>query len=110
MPGKLAKYVPLPQAERDALYGSITTVLTYPRGDPVREGVIRAYSEVMHTMIIIATVVAVVPLIVAFFMPNWYLGDTQNAVDHEDLTGDVVSQPTELSKNSKEDARNDLSA
>ena len=41
MPSNLEKYLPqLTDAERAELYGSITSVTAYPRGDPVREGVI----------------------------------------------------------------------
>lgn len=41
MPKKLAKYLSfLPEEQRDALFGSITSVVAYPRGDPIREGVI----------------------------------------------------------------------
>lgn len=42
MPDNLAKYLPwLTDAERAELYGSITSVTAFPRGDPVREGVIQ---------------------------------------------------------------------
>lgn len=42
MPRNLAKYLPqLSDAERATLYGSITSVATYPPGNTVREGVIR---------------------------------------------------------------------
>ncbi|EMD31052.1 hypothetical protein CERSUDRAFT_163556 [Gelatoporia subvermispora B] len=89
MPDKLAKYLPdLTQAQRDELFGSITDVTALPRGDPTREGVISAYSDVMKTMVIAATVISIVPIILALFMPNWYLGDKQNAVDAADLTGE----------------------
>lgn len=45
MPGNLTKYLPwLTDAERTELYGSITSVTTLPRGDPVREGVIQGGS------------------------------------------------------------------
>ncbi|KAF9046927.1 drug:h+ antiporter [Hymenopellis radicata] len=89
MPGKLLHYLPfLSDTERAAIYSSISVITTqYPRGDPVREGVISAYGDVMKIMLIVATVVSVVPLALSFFMPNWYLGDTQNAVDNEDLAG-----------------------
>lgn len=41
MPKNLAKYLPfLSDAERKELFGSITDVIKYPRGDPTREGVI----------------------------------------------------------------------
>lgn len=42
----------------------------------------------MKTMIIAATALSVVPVLISFFMPNWYLGDRQNAVDAADLTGE----------------------
>lgn len=41
MPGKLKEALPeLSEDERMALFGSIKDVLKYPRGDPIREGVI----------------------------------------------------------------------
>ena len=40
-------------------------------------------------MIIAATAIAVIPIILALFLPNWYLGDTQNAVDKANLDGEV---------------------
>ncbi|KAL5504446.1 hypothetical protein ACEPAH_8522 [Sanghuangporus vaninii] len=82
MPRNLEKELPqLSEAERKALFGSITDVLRYPRGDPIREGVIAAYDETMKGMVIIATILSVVPIILSLGMPNWYLGETQNAVD-----------------------------
>ncbi|KAI0781782.1 drug:h+ antiporter [Abortiporus biennis] len=89
MPKRLAKYLPnLSEADRDALFGSITDAVAYPRGDPIREGVINAYDETMKVMVIAATCLSVVPIILALFMPNWYLGDKQNAVDDADLSGE----------------------
>ena len=38
----------------------------------------------MRDMTIVATAVAVVPIILALFMPNWYLGNRQNAVEDPD--------------------------
>jgi hypothetical protein len=35
----------------------------------------------MVTMVIFATVASVLPILVALTMPDWYLGDMQNAVD-----------------------------
>jgi hypothetical protein len=46
MPGNLEKYLPwLSDEQRAELYGSITLAASYPRGDPVREGVINGTSE-----------------------------------------------------------------
>ena len=47
-----------------------------------------AYGDVMKLMLIAATVLAAVPFLLAFGMPNWYLGNSQNAVDATDLTGE----------------------
>lgn len=44
----------------------------------------------MKIMTIVATVAAIIPFVLAFFMPNWHLGDTQNAVDKVDLKGERV--------------------
>lgn len=91
MPKRLALHLPfLTQEERDALYGSIVIAASSPRGSPTREGVIQAYDDVMKVMTIVATIVAVVPFALSFFMPNWYLGDTQNALDQIDLAGNKV--------------------
>lgn len=114
MPKALAKYLPdLTQDQRDALFGSITDVRSLPLSDPTRQGVISgtysyspyfkfnpelqtenslttttAYDSTMKTMIIAATALSVVPILISLFMPNWYLGDRQNAVDAADLTGE----------------------
>ncbi|KAF7338159.1 hypothetical protein MVEN_02040800 [Mycena venus] len=80
MPSKLAQHLPfLSQAERDKLFGSITEAASKPRGDPVREGVISAYGDVMKTMIFAGIAVSILPILVALTMPDWYLGDEQNA-------------------------------
>ncbi|KAI0793538.1 MFS general substrate transporter [Fomes fomentarius] len=86
MPSKLKDYLPtLSQDERDELFGNITAVRARPMDDPVRQGVINAYSDTMKRMLIIATVLSVIPLVLSLLMPNWYLGDQQNAV--EDVGG-----------------------
>ncbi|KAG0701988.1 major facilitator superfamily domain-containing protein [Suillus ampliporus] len=91
MPGNLAKYLPwMTDEQRAELYGSIDLVQSYPRGDPVREGVINAYDDTMKIMVIAATALSVIPIFLALAMPNWYLGDRQNAIDAADLTGRSV--------------------
>jgi hypothetical protein len=40
----------------------------------------------MTHLLIAATVIAVFPIIFAFFMQDIYLGDTQNAVEQEEST------------------------
>lgn len=47
MPDNLEKYLPwLTDEQRAELYGSITLAASYPRGDPVREGVINGAFEI----------------------------------------------------------------
>lgn len=47
----------------------------------------------MKIMIIAATIAALIPFFLAFLMPNWYLGDSQNAVENVDLKGGHVEDP-----------------
>ncbi|KAJ7510037.1 major facilitator superfamily domain-containing protein [Mycena galericulata] len=85
MPSKLALHLPfLSPSEREVLFGSITEAAGRPRGDPVREGVISAYSDVMKTMVVVAAAVSVLPILCALAMPNWHLGNAQNAVECTD--------------------------
>lgn len=109
MPTQLAKHLPSLSSDQIAqLFGDIELVLQYPRGSDVREGVIAgalssslvflscfkhhsfilAYDDTMKTMVIVATALSVVPVLFSVLMPNWYLGDTQNAVDDADLAGE----------------------
>jgi hypothetical protein len=47
-----------------------------------------AYSEVMKLMLITATCLSIITPLAALMMPNYYLGDQQNAVDQAGLTGE----------------------
>ncbi|KAJ3991686.1 drug:h+ antiporter [Lentinula boryana] len=103
MPRKLAQYLPdLSEKERAALFSSITDVTKYERGTYVREGVIlaeaefspsrpryAAYSDVMKDLLVLASILSIFPLFLAILLPNWYLGDKQNAVNAEDLVEDL---------------------
>lgn len=92
MPKQLEIHLPGVNATtRETLFGSITTIVTYPPGDPIREGVIQAYDETMKVMLIAATVIAIIPLSLALLMPDYFLGDTQNAVEGTTLAGEVVA-------------------
>ena len=104
MPQQLAEHIPSANATEIAtLFSSITSVAAFPFGDPVREGAIAAYGDVMRLMLIAATVLAAVPFLLAFAMPNWYLGDRQNAVDAADLKGErVAPAPAEADEKSSQ--------
>lgn len=51
-----------------------------------------AYDETMKVLVIAATVVAIFPIFFSLMMPNYHLGDKQNAVDDADLTGERASR------------------
>ncbi|KAF8598531.1 drug:h+ antiporter [Ceratobasidium sp. AG-I] len=94
MPKQLEIHLPGVNATtRDTLFGSITSIVAYPPGDPIREGVIQAYDETMKVMLIAAVVIAIIPLCLSLMMPDYFLGDTQNAVEGTALTGEVVADP-----------------
>jgi len=61
----------------------------------IREGVISAFDDTMKIMVIAATCVSVLPILISLVMPNWYLGDTQNAVDDAGLAGERVGHDDE---------------
>ena len=46
-----------------------------------------AYSDTMKTMLVLATLLSIIPVVLALLMPNWYLGDQQNAVYESELGG-----------------------
>ncbi|KAH0434506.1 hypothetical protein CcaCcLH18_05249 [Colletotrichum camelliae] len=76
------------------LYGSIKKLrTTYDFDDPVRQGAIRAYAYVNGHIAITALLLAAVPLVATFFMPDFYLGKQQNAVTNTGLDGEAVDLP-----------------
>jgi len=78
----LEKYLPwLSSDEIQELFGSISKVREYPYDDPVRQGVIKAYEETGRPLWLWAVFLSIPPVIAALFLPNYYLGDTHNAID-----------------------------
>lgn len=76
------------------LYDNISKLRTgYGYNDPIRQGAIRAYAYVNGHIATTALVLAAVPLIATFFMPDYYLGKQQNAVTNTGLDGDAVDVP-----------------
>jgi MFS family permease len=75
------------------IYGNIKTLKTYDFFDPIRQGSIRAYSIVNGHITIVSIVFACIPLIASVFMPNFYLGKQQNAVNNKGLDGEIVDVP-----------------
>ena len=56
----------------------------------------------MKILLITATCLSVIPFSLSFFMPNWFLGDKQNAVDAADLKGERVVPVGEKEKGASE--------
>ncbi|KAI8140793.1 major facilitator superfamily domain-containing protein [Fennellomyces sp. T-0311] len=94
MPGELAAHMPTNNATLvNDFFNSATLIASYPLDDPLRQGAIIAYGNVMRKLCIGATVVAVVPPIIAYFMlTDIELDNTQNKFDNRDLTGKVVEE------------------
>ncbi|KAF4463474.1 Siderophore iron transporter 3 [Fusarium albosuccineum] len=96
-------YKEMPDVPKETIleiYGSIKTLRsTYDFNDPIRQGSIRAYAFVNGHIAITALLLAVVPLIASFFMPDFYLGKQQNAVTNTGLDGEAVEVPQRESEN-----------
>ncbi|KAF8981094.1 hypothetical protein BDQ17DRAFT_1337463 [Cyathus striatus] len=60
----------MPETPRSSM--ALLYTLPHTSAVPYSEGVISAYDEVMKIQCIVATVFAIFPLILAFFMPNWF--------------------------------------
>ena len=82
LPDKLALYLPqLSAADRALIVQGFYS--TYPYGTPERDGIIRAWSDFMHVSLIIATVTAVVPIILTLLLSDRRLTKKQNAIGDE---------------------------
>ena len=65
----------------------------------------------MKIMLIAATVLSVLPLLLSLLMPNWYLGDQQNAVEDPDLVerrASIALSRTEEEDDEEEDRELDV--
>ena len=55
----------------------------------------------MKIMLVAATALSVLPLLLSLLMPNWYLGDQQNAV--EDVDPDLAERRGSIALSRTED-------
>ncbi|CCH46048.1 Siderophore iron transporter [Wickerhamomyces ciferrii] len=83
MPGNLRKFMPSSVSDEEVLtlFGSITSIRTYAYDSPERQGAIKAYFDTAYYLFIVSLVVTAIPFIASLFQKNFYLGDTQNAVE-----------------------------
>ncbi|KAL2067691.1 hypothetical protein VTL71DRAFT_15787 [Oculimacula yallundae] len=78
----------------NAIYGSIKTLKTkYEFNDPIRVGAIAAYSRTNGIIFVTALILATVPVLATLLMPNYYLGQQQNAVTNTDVLGENTYVP-----------------
>ncbi|SJX64867.1 probable siderophore iron transporter mirC [Sporisorium reilianum f. sp. reilianum] len=85
LPGYYDKYLPMLNAtERAAIYASpYSAALLYPIGTPERTGMINAYNDYVHILLIVAIVLSVPPIILGLIINNRKLNDKQNCVSNE---------------------------
>ncbi|KAH8893567.1 major facilitator superfamily siderophore-iron transporter [Thozetella sp. PMI_491] len=82
-----------PTSTIEKLYGSITKLRNYIFDDPIRQGAIRAYTQVNGLIVITALIFSAIPVIATLFMPDFYLGKQQNAITNTGLDGERVDMP-----------------
>lgn len=86
----------VPDATLQKIYGSIIKLRNqYDLDSPIRQGVIRAYSQVNGYIAISSCCLAAIPIIATFWMPDYYLGKQHNAVTGTGLDGSRVEVPEE---------------
>ncbi|CAG8718768.1 104_t:CDS:2, partial [Acaulospora colombiana] len=99
MPRNIAKHLPdVDEATRAELFGSIVSIVSRPADDPVRLGVVQAYGDTMRILIIVALVIGIIPIFLSLLMPDYHLGDAQNAIDGLDITGRKVEEGQEADR------------
>lgn len=76
-----------------SMYGSIYVIAAYPFGTTVRDQAINAYQNVNFYLYAIELGLGFIPFIIVFFQSNYYLGDTQNAVEDSDTGESIDEEP-----------------
>ena len=62
-----------------------------------------AYSDTMAIMLVVATALSVIPLGLSTLMPDWYLGDQQNAVEDPDVVEERSSRRSSFARDEESD-------
>ena len=96
MPGNLRRYMPnsVSDSQVKKFYGNIKSIRKYPFDSEVRQSAIKAYSKTNFYHYAIALGLSFIQVIAACFQRNYFLGDTQNAVDKRisDTEKDITSE------------------
>lgn len=76
----------------DEIFGSITVAASYDKDSAIYQGVVTAYGNTMRTLLIAATVIAVIPPCLALLMEDIHFTDAHNAVEKEDVGGERMDE------------------
>ncbi|GAA5857421.1 hypothetical protein JCM5353_004053 [Sporobolomyces roseus] len=97
MPENLRKYLPssVSDEEVSSFYMDITMIKAYEFGSAVRNGATRAYEVTVFPLWAAALGISFICIAAACFQKNYYLGQSQNAYDHKDTSGRIVSDTKE---------------
>ncbi|GAA5992982.1 hypothetical protein JCM10908_000783 [Rhodotorula pacifica] len=89
MPSNLRKYMPLSVNDTQVgeFFSSITLIREYEYESPIRQAAIHAYEDTVYPLWAAALGLSFISLIAACFQSNFFLGDAQNAYDHQDTAG-----------------------
>lgn len=91
-PKNLAKVGLSPKVQKDA-YSSYTKAHAIPWGSEDRNKVIYAFDAAQRPAFIAALGLSFIPFLCGLYMPNYFLGKTQNAVDGTRNDGVVIDTP-----------------
>lgn len=85
MPHNLRKFMPDSVTDLEIMeyFGNLSSLRKFDFNDPIRQGAIRAYSETTYYLFVPALGISFIPLIAACFQTNFWLGDTQNAIEQQ---------------------------
>jgi MFS family permease len=90
MPGYLREYLPSSVSDEQVMefFGNIKAIKSYPFNGEVRQGAIHAYSKTMWYLFVPSLSISFIPVIAACCQTNFFLGDSQNAVEDGTMTED----------------------
>jgi hypothetical protein len=75
------------------LYLSPTIARQFHKSDPVRQGIIMAYDDIMFRQLVVATSVAMLPPFICYYLTKRdRLEDVQNLADRRDLAGNRTDE------------------
>ena len=85
---KLVQYLPEESKSRaEAIYSSVEKAASsFPKGTPERAAVDRAYQETMHSLLLIAVGICILPIILSLFMSNYKLNQVRALSGFYDLS------------------------